>query len=101
MFGMRARGVLGLERGWGDAGEFGRDGGVETDFCGEGESVVGSLRLRILWGRKGDRVMVVGGRGCWKEEMKGWSDVLFPCMFLWIFVGREVEGAFIGTDDRV
>lgn len=77
---MRARGVLGLEREWGDAGEFGRDGGVERDFCGEGESVVGSLHLRIPWGRKGDRVVVEDW--CWKEEMKGWSDVLFPCMFL-------------------
>lgn len=49
MLGIAPREVLGLGLGseYGDAGELVRDGGVERDFCGEAESAVGSLRLRM------------------------------------------------------
>lgn len=65
VFGMLPRGVAGLESEEGEAGEPVRDGGVERDFCGEGESAVGSLRLRIPRWRKGDMVVVVWGGAWW------------------------------------
>lgn len=76
--------ALGLGREWGDAGELVRDGGVERGFCGEGGSVVGSLRLRMPRLRKGDMVVVVvvvrghAWMGRWEEGWKGRSDVFFP-----------------------
>ena len=50
---------LGLGSEEGDVGELVRDGGVERGFCGDGGSVVGSLCLRRIRGRKGDMVVVV------------------------------------------
>ena len=56
----------------GDKGLVGRDGGVETGFWGEGESVDWSLRLSIPRGRKGDMVVaVVVGRHGEKEGKEG------------------------------
>ena len=84
---------LGSEEG--DAGELVRDGGVERDFCGEGESVGGSLRLRMPRLRRGD--MVVRGVGMVMEGLEGGEvmrDVLFPCVVLWSVKEREAERAF-------
>lgn len=72
---------LGCEEG--DAGEPVRDGGVERDFCGDGESAGGSLRLRMPRLSRGD--MVGCGVGIVTEGLEGvevMSDVLFPCLVL-------------------
>lgn len=64
--------------------------------------MVGSLRLRMPRGRKGDMVVRgYGGRGVEKKGGKVMSVLLFPCVALWGVEGREIEGAFIGCDNGV
>lgn len=56
---------------------------MERGFWGEGELVVGSLRLRMLRGRKGDMVVVMKIRG-WRRRRgweKGWREEV-GCYFL-------------------